>query len=184
MKKRTFSYLKTVLLAILMLTICTACHRPPQDIKSRIKKAELGTVQYTVRQIIRNSDETWKFFGDKKVLFSVKATVKAGIDLEKIEDDNIVVDDSRITLVLPHAEVQAINIQPNDIKEVYSKVSALRSQYTQQQRDEILRAGEYSIKADRNLRASIIAEAESNAKEFFELLLKSNGFNDITILFQ
>lgn len=167
-----------------MAGLLTSCHDSQPDIKTRIKKAELGTVQYTVRQIIRNNDETWKILGDKKILFSVKATIKAGIDLEKIADENIVVDGRRITLVLPHAEVQTINIRPRDITVAYSKVSALRTQYSQKEYDQILRAGELAIKTDQNLRSSILAEAESNAKEFFELLLKSSGYKDITILFQ
>lgn len=171
-------------LILTLLLALTACKPEQPDIKTRIKKAELGTVQYTVRQIIRNSDETWHILGDKKVLFSIKATVKAGIDLDQIADENIVVDRKRITLVLPHAQVQAINIQPRDIRQAYSKVSTLRSNYTQQEYDAILQAGEYAIKSDRSLQASITAEAEANAKEFFELLLRSSGFTDITILFQ
>lgn len=172
------------LLATMLVLCCLSCNKSPQNIKYKIKKAELGTVEYTVRQIIRNSDETWQLFGDKKVLFSVKATMKAGIDLEKVQDDDIIVDGKHVSLTLPHAQIMAINILPKDITIAYSKVSVLRSDYSQQEYDAIMRAGEYSIKTDQDLRHSILTEAEANAKDFFELLLRSNGFEDIDIYFE
>ena len=152
--------------------------------KYKIRKAELGTVEYTVRQIIRNSDETWKFFGDRKVLFSVKAKVKAGIDLDKMTDEDVKVKGNSIKLTLPKPEIVALNIKPNDIKLEYSKVSTLRSEYSQKENDEILRAGEESIRTDEALRTSIIADAETNASEFFEILLRGSGFTDIKIAFE
>ena len=150
MKKNVIILALTALLFSL-----TACKQEERDVKYKIRKAELGTVEYTVRQIIRNSDETWKFFGDRKVLFSVKAK----------------------------PEIVALNIKPNDIKLEYSKVSTLRSEYSQKEYDEILRAGEESIRTDESLRNSIIADAEANASEFFEILLRGSGFTDIKIMF-
>lgn len=172
------------LLLLASLIAFTGCHKETSDIKTKIRKAELGTVQYTVRQIIRNSDETWQILGDKKVLFSVKATLKAGIDLDKMTDDDIIVHGKDITVILPKAELLAVNIRPRDIRVAYSKVSMLRKDYTQQEYDQITRAGELAIKTDNNLKSSILAEAQSSAKEFFELLLRSNGFNNIEIRFK
>ena len=178
MKKNVIILALTALLFSL-----TACKQEERDVKYKIRKAELGTVEYTVRQIIRNSDETWKFFGDRKVLFSVKAKVKAGIDLDKMTDEDVKVKGNSIKLTLPKPEIVALNIKPNDIKLEYSKVSTLRSEYSQKEYDEILRAGEESIRTDESLRNSIIADAEANASEFFEILLRGSGFTDIKIMF-
>ena len=51
---------------------------------------------------------------------------------------------------------------------------------------EIMRhfGGEASIRADEALRNSILADAETNAREFFEILLRGCGFTDITITFE
>ena len=171
----------TVVLTLLLC--CMGCDKEQRDIKSKIQKAELGTVEYTVRQIIRNSDETWKFFGERKVLFSVKATLKAGIDLDKLEDDDVVVRGKSIKLTLPEPQIMALNIRPDDIELVYSKVSSLRSNYMQKEYDEILRAGEEAIRNDESLRANILADAEANARDFFDLLLRSSGFENNEILF-
>ena len=58
---------KLLFFALTALLLClTACKQEERDVKYKIRKAELGTVEYTVRQIIRNSDETWKFFGDRR----------------------------------------------------------------------------------------------------------------------
>ena len=176
---------KLLFFALTALLLClTACKQEERDVKYKIRKAELGTVEYTVRQIIRNSDETWKLFGDRKVLFSVKAKVKAGIDLDKMTDEDVKVKGNSIKLTLPKPEIIALNIKPNDIKLEYSKVSTLRSEYSQKEYDEILRAGEESIRTDEALRNSIIADAETNASEFFEILLRGSGFTDIKIAFE
>ena len=176
---------KLLFFALTALLLClTACKQEERDVKYKIRKAELGTVEYTVRQIIRNSDEIWKFFGDRKVLFSVKAKVKAGIDLDKMTDEDVKVKGNSIKLTLPKPEIIALNIKPNDIKLEYSKVSTLRSEYSQKEYDEILRAGEESIRTDEALRNSIIADAETNASEFFEILLRGSGFTDIKIAFE
>jgi hypothetical protein len=105
---------------MVLLLSCTGCKKEHQNIKYKIKKAELGTVEYTVRQIIRNSDESWKFFGDRKVLFSVKSTLKAGIDLDKLSEEDIEVRGSQIKITLPQPEIVALNIKPDDIKLAYS----------------------------------------------------------------
>lgn len=180
MKKRLFYSL----LLIGVVAMLSGCHKAELGIKQKIRKAELGTVQYTVRQIIRNSDETWQILGDKKVLFSVKATLKAGINLDKMTDDDIIVNGKNITLILPKADLLAVNIQPRDIRVAYTKVSALRKNYTQKEYDQIMRAGETAIKADQSLRAAILADAQAGAQEFFELLLRSNGYNNIEIRFK
>jgi hypothetical protein len=169
---------------MVLLLSCTGCKKEEQNIKYKIKKAELGTVEYTVRQIIRNSDESWKFFGDRKVLFSVKATLKAGIDLDKLSDEDIEVRGSQIKITLPQPEIVALNIKPDDIKLAYSKVSALRTEYSQKEIDEILTAGERSIREDESLRSSIVDDAKANAREFFEILLRASGYNDIEVAFE
>ncbi len=166
-----------------MLLCCTSCRKEEKDIKYKIMKAELGTVEYTVRQIIRNSDETWKFFGERKVLFSVKATLKAGINLDKMEDDDVEVKGKSIKLTLPCPEIVALNIRPDDIELAYSKVSTLRSDYSQKELEEILHSGEKAIRNDETLRATILDDAKTNAREFFEVLLRSSGFENIVIKF-
>ena len=51
---------------------------------------ELGTVEYVVTKIVKaNDNATWYKFGDRKILFSCKAILKAGIDLSKLEDSDI-----------------------------------------------------------------------------------------------
>lgn len=168
---------------LLLLTSCQQ-EQEPDSLIYKVKSAELATVEYTVRQIIRNSDETWSILGDRKVLFSCKATLKAGIDLQRLTDEDIQASGSTVRLTLPHAQILAINIQPDDIKVAYSKVSVLRSDYSQQEYDAILQAGEYAIKGDLSLRQSIIADAEQNARDFFEIMLRSLGYEHVEITFK
>ena len=106
--------IRTALLAALLL-LPAACSRGPslqqqalQRLTALSRTAELGTVEYTVRKAVRARDEgEWFKIGNRRILFSCTAYIKAGIDLERLPLDKIVVDESTrsISLVLPHAAV-------------------------------------------------------------------------------
>jgi hypothetical protein len=51
--------------------------------------SELGTVEYTISKIIKANDNSFYTIGDRKILFSCKATMKAGIDLSNFSSDNV-----------------------------------------------------------------------------------------------
>ena len=55
--------------------------------------AELGTVEYTVTKIIKANDAAWYRYGDRKILFSSVAYLKAGIDMQELI--NLSLDQSR-----------------------------------------------------------------------------------------
>ena len=91
---------------------------------------ELGTVEYTVRKAVKARDEgDWFKIGNRRILFSCTAYLKAGIRLDRIPLDKIVVDgQSRaVSMVLPHAAVLSINIPPEQIRLEYEDVTGFRS---------------------------------------------------------
>ena len=71
---------------------------------------------------------------------------------------------------------------PEQAKLEYEKVGALRSDFTAEDRNNLLRQGEEAILADaENL--GILADAEKNAKMFFEAMLGQVGFEKINVVF-
>ena len=150
----------------------------------------MGTVQYTVQKVVSNSDETWQVFGDRKILFSFKAVIKAGIDMDKFDAESVRIGVDKkhktksISLVLPQPEVLSYNISPDDVKMIYNQVSFLRTEYSNEERNAIERKGEMELKADQELTDMILKDARQNAAMFMELLLRENGFTNVKITFQ
>lgn len=151
--------------------------------------AELSTVQYTVQKVVSNNDESWRIFGDRKILFSFKAVIKAGIDMEKFDATKVRVVESRrdkkkkIWLELPQPRILSYNIRPDDVKQLYSEVSLLRTEYSNEERDAIVTKGEMELKMDRELTEMILRDARLNAEVFMKMLLLRNGFTDVYISF-
>ena len=147
---------------------------------------ELGTVEYVVTKIVKaNDNATWYKFGDRKILFSCKAILKAGIDLSKLEDSDIQVntEEKTITITLPNAELLSVNLKPENIKLIYEKTSITRSSFSNKERDAVLAQGEADIlKSVPDM--GIFDDAENNAKLFLEAFFKQAGFTNVNIEFK
>ena len=179
-----------MLVAVLMLASCEKKAEESVWQQKLRQVAELGTVQYTVQKVVSNSDETWQIFGDRKILFSFRAVIKAGIDMDKFDAESVRISEDKkektksISLVLPQPEILSYNIQPDDVKMIYNQVSFLRTEYTNEERDAIVSKGEMELKVDRELTDMILKDARQNAAMFMEMLLRENGFSDVTITFK
>ena len=175
---------------LLLLPGCSPKPSMSQQVEERIRllsqTGELGTVEYTVRKAVRARDEgEWFKIGNRRILFSCTARIKAGIDLSRVPLDKIVVDEGRhsVSLVLPHATVFSINIPPEKIRLEYEDVTGFRQRFSDQERQALLKQGEREVVRDLP-QLGILAEAETNAREFFEAMLEQMGFENIQITFE
>ena len=176
----------SLLLALLLLSACSRGPSLQDQLAGRIEQlsrtSELGTVEYTVRKAVKARDEgDWFKIGNRRILFSCTARIKAGINLERVPLDKLVVDES--SLVLPHATVFSIDIPPEQIRLEYEDVTGFRQHFSDQERQALLRQGEREIVRDLP-KLGILAEAESNAEEFFRPMLEQMGFENIQIRFE
>ena len=152
---------------------------------SMSEMAELGTVEYTITKIVKASDEAVYKFGDRKIIFSSKATLKAGIDLTNFSRQNISVDEKTKSamVTLPKPELLSFNMPPEDTHLVYQKIGMVRSNFSTAERLLLLTQGERAILNDiENL--GIMEDAEENARQFFVTMLAQVGFENITVKFQ
>ena len=185
------TWILSVFAALLFLLASCETKTENNDWQQKLKQAaELGTVQYTVQKVISNSDESWQLLGNRKVLFSFKAIIKAGIDMEKFNPELVSISENKnqktksISVELPQPEIFSYNIRPDDVKMIYNQVSTFRTEYTNQERDAIVAEGEMELKNDAELTQMILKDARQNASTFFEMLLRQNGFNNVTITFK
>jgi len=147
--------------------------------------SDLSTVEYVVSKIVKADDNaTWYKFGDRKILFSCKASLKAGLDLSELSKDSIKIsaDKKTITIILPKAKLLSFNMKPDDIHLVYEKTALTRFSFSNAERDMIMTQGERSIR-NSVAKLGILADAENNAKMFLETFLSQAGYTEINIRF-
>ena len=178
------------LLAVLLLAACSRGPSLQDQLGARIQAlsqtSELGTVEYTVRKAVRARDEgEWFKIGNRRILFSCTAYIKAGINLKNLSLDKIVVDEEArsVAMVLPHAAVLSINVPPEEIRLEYEDVTGFRQKFSDQERQALLKQGERDILRDIPS-MGILAEAEENALEFFRPMLEQMGFENVQISFE
>lgn len=147
--------------------------------------AELGTVEYTVKKIVRTDEKAWYTYGKRKIMFSCTAFIKAGINMKDFSADAVSLnkETKTISVILPKAKILSFNMPPEEIKEEFSVVTGLRDRFTPEEKQQLLVLGENDIKADiPNM--GIIEDAQENAKLFFKALFSQLGYENINIKFE
>ena len=170
---------------IVIMSLLFACKKKSSinEVFALREMSELATVEYMVTKIIRASDnQTWYKIGDRKILMSCEASVKAGIDMSAIKEENISIDGKSISLVLPKAHLISVNIKPENIKVEYQETGLFRSNFTAAERDQLMAQGEAQIKRSVDS-LGVIQTAETNASLFISNYLKQLGYNRIHIRF-
>jgi len=182
-KGKIVSFLCMFLVAQMLLS----CSKSPQEqVKERVEtmaeKGELGTVEYTVKKIIKTNDVQWYSIGDRKILFSSTAYLKAGVKIGEFSEKNVVIDGKNITVTLPHAELLSFNMPAEETQTVFENYGFLRSRFNAEEQNYILQLGEKNIREDvPNL--GILQDAEKNVTEVFTTMLSQMGFENININF-
>lgn len=175
-------------MSTLLLTSCGG-ENHAQELETKIKNmggasAELGSVEYTISKIIAVDHDVFYKIGERKVLFSSLSTMKAGVDLSTFCADSVSIDNkkSTIDIRLPKAKVLALSMPFENIKMEYSKVGGLRSEFSVEERSEILKQGQEDIMNDAE-KIGILKDAEDNVRTIFGSLLAGADFKEINITF-
>jgi hypothetical protein len=156
---------------------------PVTVIKQVQSLARLETAQYSIEKVITAETRQGALaglFGDR-LLFVAHGDVIAGVDLSKVQADDIrVAPDGSVVMVLPAAEIFVATLD-NDLSYVYDRDTGiftnadvnLETQARQVAEDEIESAA---------LEDGVLNLAQDNATAFMESLLLSLGYTNVTIL--
>jgi hypothetical protein len=173
-----------VLAAFFSLLSCSRQEKREQQVFALKEMSDLATVEYTVTKIIKASDDqTWYKVGDRKILMSCRATLKAGIDFSRLDRKNIRTNGDEINVTLPKAKLLSVNIRPEDIRVEYEDIGLLRSDFTSAERDQLAAQGESQIRAGMG-ELGILATAESNAALFTGNFLRQLGYRKVQVQFE
>lgn len=173
-------------LVIMALIVYSGCKNKPQpgsEVLALKEMNELITVEYVVTKIIKaNDNKTWYKPGDRKILMTCAATLKAGIDFSAITPEDIAVNGESISLMLPRASLFSISMKPEDIRIAYEEVGQFRSGFSAAERDALAVQAQAQIKHSVDS-LGILATAESNATLFVSNFLRKMGYRQISINF-
>ena len=185
---------------IALVFLLSTCELMPQSKEIVYDIREIGTLsttEYTVAKVVKLDDEhgiweiwekwddirSWTKFGDRKILISCRAKIKAGIDLSKIRKEDIKINGNSINIVVPTAEVSEFSMEPKYIKTEVESVSWFRDHFTQKEKNEFLKQGEKAIReAIEN--SGIYSNAEYEAELFITDFYKRQGFEKVIISFE
>jgi len=174
-----------VFTVFLMLLSCRKQPEPSKDFLSAIQETgQLVTAEYTLRKVVKAADEqTWFKLGNRRILFTCEAQLKAGINLQSVKREHITIKDSSIQVLLPRATLFSLSIPAEKIQLHYEETGPFRSSFSAVEREMLLRQAEVQI---RRLADSIglLHTAEANAATFMKGLLRQGGYTDIQVRFQ
>lgn len=174
-----------VLPFLLALVLWGCREEAPEQKKSDIYQIRsigmLSTSEYTVGKILRVNDKgDWYDWGERKILISCKAKIKAGINLKKIADSDITVNGNRIEIQLPAPEIISFEMNPDQVRTEMTDVTGLRANFSQDDKHKILKLGEQSIKKDM-YRLDILKDAQANAIAFLKDFYETLGYEEVII---
>ena len=173
-----------VLLTYLLLFGCKKAEKKENGILQAIQQTgQLVTVEYSLSKMVRAADNrTWYKIGERRILISTEAIVKAGVDLQSITPEDVFITDEEIRLNVPRPQVFSISIPPGKIKVLYEDVSFWRERFSAAEREALLRQAEKQIRALTDS-MGILKTAQSNADIFLRKLLQQAGYKTVTVTF-
>lgn len=185
-----------IALAILLFG-CESTPQPEAQVYDIREIGTLSTTEYTVNKVVKLDDQhglweiwekwddirSWTKFGDRKILISCRAKIKAGVDLKKIRKEDIHVNGNTIAIVLPAAEVTEFTMEPKHIKTEVESVSWFRDHFTQKEKNDFLKQGEKAIRRDLE-NSGIYSNAEYEAEVFITDFYKRQGFEKVIVSFE
>jgi len=144
--------------------------------------ARLETIQYSVEKVVTAETRQGVFealFGDK-LLFVAHGIVIAGVDLSKVQEDDVWMDGGVLFMRLPPAEIFVATLD-NDKSYVYDRDTGLLTKgdihlettARQVAEDEIEKAA---------IEDGILENARTNAEQYLYRLLRSLGFMDVVFV--
>ena len=190
--RKTKTKLMLAAIAAAMLSACTM-QRQNVDVQSMIEEcAELATEEYTLDMLFQNYPTKWEGIkiGPRKILYSGKSRIKAGIDLSDLSSvESIVSTDGReITVVLPEPRILDIIFDECDIQPVFKVIGGLRTDFSNREKQRIRKDAmaelNNRIQNDRALQ-SIIADARYSTRMAMESMLrKCGGYRKVSVKFK
>jgi hypothetical protein len=141
--------------------------------------ARLETIHYSVEKVItaETGQGKWGFLVGDKLLFVAHGEVIAGIDLAKLEPEDLETKDGVLYVRLPEAEIFVATLN-NEKSYVYDRETGPLAQGEKDLETEARQVAEEAI-LESALEDGILTQAQINAENYLIRLLRDLGFPDV-----
>lgn len=180
--------MKRLIYIVSFMVLLTACKDDRGLVVGKIKKAsKLATTEFTIDKIVygvKRKRLLWVVkLNEAKFLAHSKAIVKAGVNLEKLQKDDVDIQGKSISLKLPAVEV--INFSyPAELFEMDTLVStdAFLNKISLEDQESFFQDAEVDIRNSLK-HMNIIEATEKKTRLMLENLLRTLGYQEIYIDF-
>jgi hypothetical protein len=183
----------TLMLLVVLASTMNSCKeeytkgpRKAETISKLRNAAKLATVEYVVSKIILARQENW-IAKDAQFFALTQARITAGIDFDKLREENVKIEGTKINISLPPIEI--INFSyPADSFQIIDKYNLdpqwfARNKFDIEKKDEMFRQGELAIRESiKDL--GITKSAQKNTVKLLTSLLQAAGYDEVYISFQ
>lgn len=141
--------------------------------------ARLETIQYSVEKVItaETGQGLFAFLVGDKILFVAHGTVIAGVDLQKLQAEDLRIVDGVLHVKLPAAEIFVATLD-NDQSYIYDRQLGFLARGNQDLETAARRAAEDEIEKAA-LEDGILVQAQTNAENFLYQFFLKLGFPEV-----
>lgn len=144
--------------------------------------ARLETIQYTMEKVITaqtNQNELGFLFGDK-LIFVGHGKVIAGVDLSKLQPEDMRVQGNVLYVRLPPAEIFTVSLD-NDKSYVYNRDTGILTKGDTNLETSARGAAEKEILKSA-MEDGILTQAQQNAESYLSRMFRGLGYPDVVFL--
>lgn len=152
-------------------------------IVQRIQRLQrLESVKYTLEKVVtgeRQSRFLPQSIAGERLLLIVRGEVFAGVDLGKLQSNDVRVNGKQVTITLPHAEIFSTRLDNNQTR-VYSRETGLLVPADPNLESEVRAEAERQL-LQAALADGILNNASTNARGTVTALVQALGFTDVDV---
>lgn len=186
--KFILNYILIAAFSLVFLGACGGSKSPDRaEVVNKIRSAsKLATVEYVVTKVI--SSKKKHFLSRDSYFFAeTEATIKAGIDLNKLNAEDITINSRQIQVELPSIELINFSYPADGFHVVedytYNDFWMKWKNFSIEEKDKLYRMGEEDIRSNiSNL--GITETARKNTRRLLRRILENSGFEEIYISFK
>ncbi|MEJ2708111.1 MAG: DUF4230 domain-containing protein [Anaerolineales bacterium] len=141
--------------------------------------ARLETIQYTVEKVItaETGQGTFSFLFGERLIFVAHGYVIAGVDMNKLQPDDLEVRDSVLYVTLPQPEIFVATLD-NDKSYVYDRETGVLTRGDVNLETNARQAAEQAIE-ESAMDDGILKLAQQNAENYLSRLLRDLGYPEV-----
>jgi hypothetical protein len=184
MKKAMFFFLFPMLILMLL-----GCQNQRGLVVGKIQKAsKLSTTEFTVDKLVfgvKNKRILWVIkLNQAQFLAQSQAIIKAGIDLEKIQDEDITIEGKKISLTLPPVEIINFSYPAEKFKEIeFLSSNVFAAHINLEDQEKFFQDAEIDIRNSLQY-MGIVEATQTKTRALLVPMLENLGYDEIYIDFK